>query len=72
MLIFLRLTGEPIFEAKDRKELLDINKKCEIDLNKVDPLLVNKVEKDLLSKMLQRQPGLRISAKKALEHEFFN
>ena len=31
-----RLTGEPLFEAKERKDLLDLNKKCQIDLDIID------------------------------------
>lgn len=32
--IILRLIGEPLFEKKDRKEQLELNRKCDINLSK--------------------------------------
>lgn len=37
VILYILLTGEPLFDAKDRKELLEMNKRCEIDIDKTDP-----------------------------------
>lgn len=33
-MFFILLTGEPLFDKKDKAELLDLNKKCEFNLQK--------------------------------------
>jgi serine/threonine protein kinase len=38
----------------------------------MDASLINDQEKDLLSKMLEKNPQNRFSAEKCLEHPFFN
>lgn len=66
-----RLSGESLFDSKDKKQLLEENKKCQINLENVDKALINEVEKALLAKMLEKDPTNRISAEGCLEHDFF-
>lgn len=54
--------------TQDRKDLLELNKKCEIDIDKFDTDLVNAQEKDLLKRMLAKHPDKRFTAKQCLEH----
>lgn len=54
--MYFRLTGEPLFDAKDKKDLLDLNKKCEFDITKVDRELINKTELDFIVKMIKKDP----------------
>lgn len=63
VILYILLTGEPLFDAKDRKELLEMNKKCDIDIDKTDPQLVNREERDLLKKMLAKNPSERITSR---------
>lgn len=65
------MTGEPLFDAKDKKELLELNKKCDFDLSKVDRELINKTELELITRMVKKDPSQRFTAKECLEHSYF-
>lgn len=45
-----------------------MNKRCEIDIDKTDPQLVNREERDLLKKMLTKNPAERITSRQCLDH----
>ena len=48
------------------------NKICEIDLNESIHEFLDKNAKDLLSKMLEKDPNKRIGASESLKHPYFN
>eukprot|EP00825_Cyclidium_porcatum_P048398 TRINITY_DN8127_c0_g1_i6.p2 TRINITY_DN8127_c0_g1~~TRINITY_DN8127_c0_g1_i6.p2 ORF type:complete len:211 (+),score=48.47 TRINITY_DN8127_c0_g1_i6:186-818(+) len=64
------LTGEAVFPGKKFNEVLKKNKQCQINLigPQFDQLSVE--SKDLLSLMLQQDPEKRITAEKALQHQY--
>lgn len=70
VIFYLLLTDKSPFEGKSFKEILHKNKMCKIDF-KHPKLKRNPVALDLLVKMLEIDPVVRISAKAALSHPFF-
>ena len=75
VIFHILLTGEGVFPGKQFNEVLKLNKACVIDWNhyKYDFLQQEEfhLAGDLLKKMLEKNPALRITAKKALNHEYF-
>ncbi|CAD8084498.1 unnamed protein product [Paramecium primaurelia] len=71
VILYVLLIGEPLFEKKDRKEQLELNRKCEINLSKFPSDQLDDLEKDLLMKMLSKNPEFRWSANNLLKHKFF-
>ena len=71
ILMYFLLVGEPVFEGESVDEIIDkiINSPIDFD----SPKLKNFSEdcKDLLSKLLNKNYSKRITAKEALEHNFF-
>lgn len=65
------MVGEPLFERKDRREQLELNRKCEINLERFTSEMLDPLEKDLLSKMLAKNPEHRWSASSLLKHRYF-
>lgn len=64
-----RLTGGSPFHGKSYNEILIKNKHCEVKFNlKELGYEISNSAIDLLKKMLQKDPKLRISAKDALNH----
>lgn len=64
------LTGDPVFMGKTYSEIIVKNKQCKV--NFTHPMLrKNKIAMDLLKKMLEVHPDIRISAEEALKHKFF-
>jgi serine/threonine protein kinase len=66
------LTGRPAFPGSNIHEILLKNKRCEIAYpakywDKISP-----EAKDLVHKMLQKDPRQRINAREALQHYWFN
>jgi serine/threonine protein kinase len=70
VIFYILLTERSPFEGKSFKEILEKNKKCKIDF--LHPKLhKNKYATDLLKRMLEENPDKRLSAKEALNHEYF-
>ncbi|CAD8080577.1 unnamed protein product [Paramecium primaurelia] len=81
-ILYKLLTGKSIFNGKTFDEVMRANKKCEIDFNL--PIDQNYITEDsivfiqsyfnenLLKQLLKKDPKLRISARKALQHPFFD
>ncbi|KRW98666.1 Protein kinase-like domain [Pseudocohnilembus persalinus] len=65
------LIGEGLFPGREYQEVLQKNGRCELNLESKSYEFVSKEAKDLLTKMLQKDPQNRISAKDALKHEYF-
>ena len=68
---FYRISGKKLFKGADANAVVDANKKGVIDLTEISSGLKCQEAIDLLSKMLKKDPGWRISVKAALEHPFF-
>ena len=70
VIFYVMLTQKSPFDGKSFKEILQKNKNCQIDFDhfrlKNDP-----TARDLIVKMLDKNPETRISAKEALTHRFF-
>lgn len=67
-----RISGSSPFEGKDFSEILESNKRCKIVY---DGLAFQKFQAegiDLLKKMLEISPKLRIGATQSLSHSFFS
>lgn len=71
VVFYILLTGEPLFGSLDGKDILSLNRRCEIDLSRADPNLIDDDEKDLLKKMLCLDPSQRNNASECLDHVIF-
>ena len=56
------------FNGETLSELCAKNLECKINYNEKDWSGISEESKDLVSKMLEEDPNLRISAKEALNH----
>ena len=71
IIIYTILVEKAPFRGKSFREILEKNKKCKIDFD--DPKIkANKLARDLLQKLLEIDPEKRISARQALQHEYFS
>ena len=72
VIFHILVTGEAVFPGKKFNEVLKKNRACEIDFNHtmyqppMDPLA-----KDLLIKLLAKEPENRFNATQALNHPYF-
>ena len=70
IIFYILLTGKSPFDGKSFQEILNQNKVCKIDFKnpklKKHPHVV-----DLLQRTLEINPTKRLSAREALQHEFF-
>ncbi|CAD8101392.1 unnamed protein product [Paramecium sonneborni] len=72
-ILYKLLTGRSIFTGKTFDEILRANKKCEIDFQlPLDKQYITEDSINLLTLLLKKDPKLRISARKALYHAFFD
>ncbi|CAD8151970.1 unnamed protein product [Paramecium octaurelia] len=81
-ILYKLLTGRSIFNGNSFDEVLRANKKCEIDLKlpmdqhyiTEDSIVINQsyFNENLLNQLLRKDPKLRTSARKALQHPFFD
>lgn len=70
VIFYIMITQKSPFDGKSFKEILQKNKNCQIDYN--HPKLMNDQNaRDLIMRMLDKNPDARISAKDALRHKFF-
>ncbi len=70
IILYILLVGRSPFDGKSFQEILNQNKMCKIDFK--NPKLKKQPQAlELLIKMLEVNPVKRLSAKEALDHEFF-
>ncbi len=70
IIFYILIMGRAPFKGKSFEEILNQNKLCKIDLE-LKKIKENPDVHDLMKKMLEVDPNNRISAKEALEHNFF-
>ncbi|CAD8174786.1 unnamed protein product [Paramecium octaurelia] len=70
VIYYVLLTGKPLFEKKDRKDQLELNRKCDINLSIFSDDQLNDVEKGFLVKILSKNPEFRSSTNSFLKHNF--
>jgi calcium-dependent protein kinase len=72
IIMYIFLTGRPPFNGKTEEEIMTKIKTGIYDMEKYPWGVISKEGKDLIRKLLQIKPELRISAQNALQHEWFN
>jgi len=72
VILFVFLCGYPPFEGDNNKEIFKNVLKTPLTFDPVDWDRVSDSAKDLLTKMLEKDPSKRISAQECLEHEWFS
>jgi len=71
VILYILLSGSSPFHGKTYNEILLKNKNCEIRFNfKEMGLRLSEQAIDLMKKMLERDPAVRIGSHQALEHEW--
>lgn len=70
VIFYIMLTQRSPFDGQSFKEILQKNKSCNINFDHFR-LQAQPTARDLLMKMLDKNPESRISAKDALRHQFF-
>ena len=65
------LVGASAFYGKTSREVIKANAECVVNYEKVGFGPVSSSAKSLLQKMLEKEPLRRITAKQALDHDFF-
>jgi calcium-dependent protein kinase len=68
IILFIFLCGYPPFEGDNSKEIFKNVLKQKIHFDPVDWSMVSSEAKDLIMKMLDKNPKTRISAEKCLDH----
>ena len=71
VILYILLTGRPPFDGNDDEEILDNVKKGVFDKHSYPYPLLSSQSKDLINKLLQYDPKIRISADQAIEHPWF-
>jgi serine/threonine protein kinase len=66
------LFGHSVFSGKKYNEILNQNRACDFDFSEQKYQDISPLVLDLLKKMLEKEPLRRVSAKRALQHAFFN
>ena len=72
VIIFVMLTGRPFFKGDNVTEILEKNKLCEFEYIDKYWCNISAEGKDLVSKLLANDPTSRITAKEALDHQWFH
>ncbi|KAL4432630.1 hypothetical protein ABPG74_004923 [Tetrahymena malaccensis] len=68
---YFMLSLKPLFLGQTTRETIELNKKCEINYNIPELKDCDKHAIDLMKKMLEKDPTLRIDPKSALKHPYF-
>ena len=65
------MTGKTLFRGKELREVIILNRECKINFDSIDnnPSISNDA-RDLLKKLLMKDPKQRLSAAEALSHPF--
>ena len=71
VIFYVLLTGRPVFRGYNINEILLKNKKCEVEYPSKYWDKISDKAKDLVNKMLHKDPAERISAEEALKHPWF-
>jgi calcium-dependent protein kinase len=72
IILYILLCGYPPFEGKNQEEIFDGILKKKINLNNDEWEEVSNEAKDLVSKLLEKDPNKRITAQEAIKHPFIN
>lgn len=72
VILYVLLTGRPVFRGYNLNEILLKNKRCEIEYPDKYWSKISHQAKDIVAKLLNKNPHERISAAEALQHEWFN
>ena len=72
VIFYVILTGRPLFQGTNAKSLLINNMKCKYEFNEYYWGRLSEEVKDLVMKMLHKDPEQRISAEEALQHPWFS
>lgn len=68
--LYVMLCGYEPFYGEDEKELIEANKYTEVDFPNIDWCKISPEARDLVERMLKRNPTERITAKDALDHDW--
>ena len=72
VILFVFLCGYPPFEGDNNKEIFRNVLKQPLTFDPADWNTISDAAKDLVSKMLEKDPAQRISAQQCLEHPWFS
>lgn len=72
VILYVLLTGRPVFRGYNLNEILLKNKRCEIEYPAKYWNKISDKAKDLVALMLKKDPKERITAEDALKHSWFN
>jgi serine/threonine protein kinase len=64
------LFKKPVFEGKEVKEVLKKNSECDVDFSNELFSSLDEQGRDLMSRMLCKDPAARVTAAEALDHPF--
>ncbi|CAD8056637.1 unnamed protein product [Paramecium sonneborni] len=71
VILYILITGQPVFKGKSYNTIVRRNREAIVDFQKEKLNQVSDTQRCLLIKMLQADPELRITSKQALKHEYF-
>ncbi len=71
-IMYSLLTGRYLFNGENVQEILKENKKCDYTEMKQHLDYVTPIGRDLLLKLVEVDPGRRLTARRALEHLWFS
>lgn len=72
VIFYILLVGYPPFNGNSTQEILEAVKEGKYDMKGPEWNRISKEAKDLVSKMLEYDPDIRISAREAMKHEWLN